>query len=165
LDRQLEALHESWAGRSALGASTSLGPATVRGRIPLLFGGDPTRAGARAARWDGGFTIGGAPAAAAAGMVQAFRESYAAVGGRGVPRVVCLAYFGLGDEEESLRQLRAYYAFGGDRAETIAAGAARSADEIRARLEAYEAMGADEVVFSPSVPDPDQVDRLAEIVA
>jgi len=164
LDRQLEVLHESWAGRPALGPSTSFGPPPTMGRIPILFGGDPVRAGRRAARWEGGFTIGGAPPEAAAGMVAAFRESYASAGGSGNPRVVCLSYFGLGDEAESLRQLRAYYAFTGDRAEMIAAGAARSADGVRRRVEAYREMGVDELVFSPSIPVADEVDRLAEIV-
>ncbi len=164
LDQHLEILHESWAGRPALGVEGGFGPPTARGRIPILFGGDPVRAGRRAARWDGGFTIGGAPAEAASGMVAAFREAYAAAGGDGTPRVVCLSYFGLGDEDESFRQLRAYYAFAGERAEMIASGAARSADEIGRRVEAYRAMGVDELVFSPSVPDADEVDRLAEIV-
>jgi alkanesulfonate monooxygenase SsuD/methylene tetrahydromethanopterin reductase-like flavin-dependent oxidoreductase (luciferase family) len=60
-DQQLEALHESWAGRPPKSATQPFGPTTTRGRIPILFGGDPTRAARRAVRWDGGFTIGGAP--------------------------------------------------------------------------------------------------------
>ncbi len=82
-------------------------------------------------------------------------------GGR-LPRVVCLTYFGLGHEEESHRQLRSYYAYT-PRADAVASGAARSADEIRRRIEAYDALGADELVFTPSVADVDQVDLLADI--
>src|SRR6266498_3929404 len=41
-DQQLEALHESWAGRPPKGATQPFGPTTTRGRIPILFGGDPT---------------------------------------------------------------------------------------------------------------------------
>ena len=162
-DEQLEALHESWAGHPPKGASQPVGPATTRGRIPILFGGDPTRAARRAVRWDGGFTFGGAPPEMAAGMVETFRVAYDEAGGAGTPRVVCLTYFGLGDnEEESIRQLRAYYAFIAERAEWVAKSAARSADEVRARIDAFREIGADELVFTPSVPDVDQVDLLAD---
>lgn len=161
-DEQLVALHESWAGRAPEGSSQPFGPATVRGRIPLLFGGDAARAARRALRWDGGLTIGGAPPETAGPAISTFRESYASLGGSGTPRVVCLAYFGLGDEEESIRQLRAYYAFAGPYADRVASGAARTAEEVRARVEAFEAAGADELVFVPSVPHADEVDRLAD---
>jgi len=162
---QLEALHESWAGRPPKGAAQPFGPTTTRGRIPILFGGDPTRAARRAVRWDGGFTVGGAPPEMAAGMVETFRAAYGEAGGTGTPRVVCLTYFGLGDhEEESIRQLRAYYAFIAERAEWVAKSAARSADEVRARVDAFRDLGADELIFTPSVPDVDQVDLLADAV-
>jgi alkanesulfonate monooxygenase SsuD/methylene tetrahydromethanopterin reductase-like flavin-dependent oxidoreductase (luciferase family) len=162
-DEHLEALHESWAGRPPKGATQPFGPTTTHGRIPILFGGDPTRAARRAVRWDGGFTIGGAPPEMAAGMVETFRAAYGESGGTGTPRVVCLTYFGLGDhEEESVRQLLAYYAFIAERAEWVAKSAARSADEVRARIDAFRDLGADELIFSPSVPDVDQVDLLAD---
>jgi alkanesulfonate monooxygenase SsuD/methylene tetrahydromethanopterin reductase-like flavin-dependent oxidoreductase (luciferase family) len=162
-DQQLEALHESWAGRPPKGATQPFGPTTTRGRIPILFGGDPTRAARRAVRWDGGFTIGGAPPEMAAGMVETFHAAYGEAGGTGTPRVVCLTYFGLGDhEEESIRQLLAYYAFIAERAEWLAKSAARSAEEVRARIDAFRDLGADELIFTPSVPDVDQVDLLAE---
>jgi 2-methylisocitrate lyase-like PEP mutase family enzyme len=78
---------------------------------------------------------------------------------------VCLTYFGLGEtEEESIRQLRAYYAFIAERAEWVAKSAARSADEVRARIDAFREIGADELIFTPSVPDAAQVDLLAEAV-
>jgi 2-methylisocitrate lyase-like PEP mutase family enzyme len=76
---------------------------------------------------------------------------------------VCLTYFGLGDhEEESVRQLLAYYAFIAERAEWVAKSAARSADEVLARIDAFRKIGADELIFTPSVPDVDQVDLLAD---
>ncbi len=62
---------------------------------------------------------------------------------------MCLTYFGLGDhEEESIRQLLAYYAFIAERAEWVAKSAARSADEVRARIDAFREIGADELIFS-----------------
>jgi hypothetical protein len=98
-------------------------------------------------------------------MVEAFRAAYNEGGGSATPRVVCLTYFGLGEhEEESIRQLRAYYGFAGERAEWIAKAAVRSANDVRSRIEAFEEIGADELIFSPSVPDADQVDLLADAV-
>jgi alkanesulfonate monooxygenase SsuD/methylene tetrahydromethanopterin reductase-like flavin-dependent oxidoreductase (luciferase family) len=164
-DEQLESLHESWAGHPPRGATQPFGPTTTRKRIPILFGGDPTRAARRAVRWDGGFTVGGAPPEMAAGMIENFRAAYSKAGVSGTPRVVCLTYFGLGDhEEESIRQLRAYYGFAAERAEWIAKSAARTAEDIRTRIDAFREIGADELIFSPSVPDADQVDLLADAV-
>jgi hypothetical protein len=40
--------------------------------------------------------------------------------------------------------------------------AARSAHEVRARIDAFRELGADELMFSPSVPDVDLVDLLAD---
>jgi alkanesulfonate monooxygenase SsuD/methylene tetrahydromethanopterin reductase-like flavin-dependent oxidoreductase (luciferase family) len=162
-DEQLESLHESWAGHPLKGATQSVGPTTTRGRIPILFGGDPTRAARRAVRWQGGFTIGGAPPEMAVGMIETFRAAYSEAGGSATPRVVCLTYFGLGDtEDESIRQLRAYYAFIAERAEWVAKSAVRSTDEVRARIDAFREIGADELIFTPSVPLVDQVDLLAD---
>ena len=44
----------------------------------------------------------------------------------------------------------------------MAKSAARSADEVRARIDAFREIGADELIFTPSVPDVDQVDLLAD---
>jgi hypothetical protein len=44
----------------------------------------------------------------------------------------------------------------------IADGALRSPDAIRGALQAYQEAGVDELVFDASVPDPGQVDLLAE---
>jgi hypothetical protein len=56
----------------------------------------------------------------------------------------------------------AYYAFIAERAEWVAKSAARSADEVRARIEAFRELGADELIFSHSVHEVDQVDLLAD---
>jgi alkanesulfonate monooxygenase SsuD/methylene tetrahydromethanopterin reductase-like flavin-dependent oxidoreductase (luciferase family) len=166
-DEQLEVLHATWRGEAIDGFDQAFGPTTVRGRVPLLFGGDPARAARRAVRWGAeGLTVGGAPPDAAAQAAQAFRSAFTAEGGTGTPRVVCLTYFSLGDEhrDESIAYLRAYYASIGEYAEMIAQGAARDADEIRRRVETYEAGGVDELILDPSVRHVDQVDRLADVV-
>jgi alkanesulfonate monooxygenase SsuD/methylene tetrahydromethanopterin reductase-like flavin-dependent oxidoreductase (luciferase family) len=165
-DRQLEQLHVAWAGTPLAGSDQPVAPTTVNGTIPILFGGSPGVAARRAVRWQGGYTIGGAPVEQATGMVKDFREVYTELGGRGEPRIVALQYFSLGDEhaETSLRNLRAYYAWLGDWTEGVAQGAARSVDDVRARQASYADIGVDEFIWDPSVASIDQVDRLADAV-
>jgi alkanesulfonate monooxygenase SsuD/methylene tetrahydromethanopterin reductase-like flavin-dependent oxidoreductase (luciferase family) len=164
-DRQLEQLHAAWSGQPLPGTDVAVAPAATRGRIPILFGGDPSIAARRAARWGSGYTIGGAPPEQAVGMVEEFRRRHSELGGEGTPRVAALQYFSLGDEhlEQSLRNLRTYYAHLGDWVEGIAQSAARSPDDIRSRMKAYEDAGVDEVFWDPTVGDVDQVDRLADV--
>jgi alkanesulfonate monooxygenase SsuD/methylene tetrahydromethanopterin reductase-like flavin-dependent oxidoreductase (luciferase family) len=166
LDSDLELLHKAWAGDPLPGTSFPVAPSTQRGRVPLLIGGEARRAAFRAAKWQAGFTIGGAPPELAAGSIQEFRTLYEQAGGAGEPRVVALTYFSLGDEhvEESLHNLRTYYGFLGDWVEAVATGPPRSLQEVRDRTAAFEALGVDELVFDPTVASLDQVDRLADVL-
>jgi alkanesulfonate monooxygenase SsuD/methylene tetrahydromethanopterin reductase-like flavin-dependent oxidoreductase (luciferase family) len=165
-DADLELLHQAWAGEPVAGSPFPVGPPTTRGRIPLLIGGQPQLAGPRAARWDAGFTLGGAPPAMAAGAIGEFKKEWEQAGGTGQPRVLALAYFSLGEEHtaESLHNLRSYYGFLGDWAEGVAGGASRTPEAVKEVADAFEAAGVDELVFDPTVADLDQVDRLADAV-
>jgi alkanesulfonate monooxygenase SsuD/methylene tetrahydromethanopterin reductase-like flavin-dependent oxidoreductase (luciferase family) len=165
-DTDLELLHQAWRGEPVAGSPFPVGPATTRGRIPLLIGGQPALAAPRAARWEAGFTIGGAPPEMAGGAIQGFKKAWEEAGGSGQPRVVALSYFSLGEEhtEESLRNLRTYYGFLGDWAEGIARGTPRTPAAVRERAAAFEELGVDELVFDPTVANLDQVDRLADAV-
>jgi alkanesulfonate monooxygenase SsuD/methylene tetrahydromethanopterin reductase-like flavin-dependent oxidoreductase (luciferase family) len=165
-DADLELLHTAWAGEPVDGSSFPVGPPTTRGRIPLLIGGQPALAAPRAARWDAGFTLGGAPPEMAGGAIQEFIKRFEEAGGTGRPRIVALSYFSLGEEHtgESLHNLRTYYGFLGDWAEGLASGAPRTPQAVRDRAAAFEELGVDELVFDPTVASLDQVDRLAEAV-
>ena len=165
-DADLELLHQAWAGEPVAGSPFPVGPPTTRGRIPLLIGGQPQLAGPRAARWDAGFTLGGAPPAMAASAIGAFKKEWEQAGGTGQPRVLALAYFSLGEEHtaESLHNLRSYYGFLGDWAEQVAGGASRTPEAVKETADAFEAAGLDELIFDPTVADLDQVDRLADAV-
>jgi alkanesulfonate monooxygenase SsuD/methylene tetrahydromethanopterin reductase-like flavin-dependent oxidoreductase (luciferase family) len=166
LDADLELLHQAWAGQPVAGSRFPVGPPTTRGRVPLLIGGQAKLAAPRAARWGAGFTIGGAPPEMAGGAIQEFKAAYEEAGGTGSPRIVALAYYSLGEEhtETSLRNLRSYYGFLGDWAEGIASGAPRTPETVRQTAPAVEEAGVDELIFDPTVPDLDQIDRLAEVV-
>ena len=165
-DADLELLHQAWAGQPVAGSQFPVGPPTTRGRVPLLIGGQAGLAAPRAARWEAGFTIGGAPPEMAAGPIQEFKAAFEQAGGTGTPRVVALSYYSLGEEhtETSLRNLRTYYGFLGDWAEGVAAGAPRTPEAVRHTARAFEELGVDELIFDPTVPDLDQIDRLAEVL-
>jgi alkanesulfonate monooxygenase SsuD/methylene tetrahydromethanopterin reductase-like flavin-dependent oxidoreductase (luciferase family) len=165
-DADLELLHQAWAGEPVAGSPFPVGPRTTRGRVPLLIGGQPQHAAPRAARWDAGFTLGGAPPAMAGGAIGEFRKEWERAGGTGRPRVIALTYFSLGEEHtaESLHNLRSYYGFLGDWAEQVAGGASRTPEAVRETAAAFEALGIDELIFDPTVADLDQVDRLADAV-
>ena len=165
-DADLELLHQAWAGQPVAGSPLPVGPPTTRGRIPLLVGGQPRLAAPRAARWEAGFTIGGAPPEMANDAIREFKKAFEQAGGAGQPRVVVLSYFSLGEEHtaESLHNLRSYYGFLGDWAEGIASGASRTPQAVGETAAAFEAAGVDELIFDPTVADLDQVDRLADAV-
>ena len=165
-DADLELLHQAWAGQPVAGSQFPVGPPATGGRVPLLIGGQSKLAAPRAARWGAGFTIGGAPPEMAGGAIQEFRAAFEQAGGTGTPRVVALTYFSLGEEhtETSLRNLRTYYGFIGDWAEGIARGVPRTPEAVRQVATAFEELGVDELIFDPSVPDLDQIDRLAETI-
>jgi alkanesulfonate monooxygenase SsuD/methylene tetrahydromethanopterin reductase-like flavin-dependent oxidoreductase (luciferase family) len=166
-DTGLELLHQAWRGEPVAGSPFPVGPATTRGRIPVLIGGRPELAAPRAVRWDAGFTLGGAPPSMAGGAIDEFSKAWTEAGGTGRPRVVALAYFSLGEEHtaESLHNLRTYYGFLGDWAEGVASGASRTPAAVREVAAAFEEVGVDELVFDPTVANLDQVDRLADAVA
>jgi alkanesulfonate monooxygenase SsuD/methylene tetrahydromethanopterin reductase-like flavin-dependent oxidoreductase (luciferase family) len=165
-DADLELLHTAWAGEPVAGSPFPVAPPTTRGRIPLLIGGQPALAAPRAARWDAGFTLGGAPPEMAGGAIEEFTKRFEEAGGTGRPRIVALTYFSLGEEhtEESLHNLRTYYGFLGDWAEGLASSAPRTPQAVRDRAAAFEDLGIDELVFDPTVANLDQVDRLADAV-
>jgi len=66
--------------------------------------------------------------------------------------------------EEAGRVLLDYYAYAGEHAERIAASALVTVDAIRESTAAFDSAGCDEVVLFPAVPDPNQVDLLADAI-
>lgn len=165
-DADLELLHRVWAGELIDGSPFPVAPPTISGRIPLLIGGQPQLAAPRAARWGGGYSIGGAPPEMAAGAIQAFKAAWQQAGGTGTPRIVVLSYFSLGADhtDESLHNLRSYYGFLGDWAEAIATSAPRTSQDVRDRVAAFAEAGADELIFDPTVANLDQVSLLADAI-
>jgi alkanesulfonate monooxygenase SsuD/methylene tetrahydromethanopterin reductase-like flavin-dependent oxidoreductase (luciferase family) len=166
-DDTLSILRQAWRGQAVNGGGREPAPAPVRDhRVPILIGGSGERAIRRTAEWGDGWTAGGAPPEAAGALVTRIHAAWAEARRDGEPRLACLAYFSLGDDAEagSLAYLRDYYGFLGDYADRIAGGALRSPQAIRDAAAAYADVGFTEFYLMPTVSDPGQVDRLADVV-
>ena len=165
-DQQLADLRRAFAGEPLLEGSRPVVPDAATQGVPLLIGGTSDAAIRRTVEYGVGWTAGGAPASMMAPFLDRLREAWRSAGREGSPRFVALNYFSLGDTEEQSRgYLRDYYGiFGPETAEMIANGAHRSPQAVKDAIAAFEAAGVDELILDPTVPDPSQVDLLAEVV-
>ena len=157
LGEQLAELRELWE-------KGEVGPEPVQpGGPPLLAGGLSGEAFARMARCADGYVHGGGPprafAAAAARAWAAWRD----LERPGRPELWGQGYFALGDDAGAA-YLRDYYAFTGPFAEKIAAGNLTSGRAVKDFVRGYEDAGCDHLVLLPTVSDPAQLDRLADVL-
>ena len=171
-DRQLEFLDRAWRGEPVVagdfaGETRSVAPEPLEGQgIPVLIGGHSRRAVRRTVRWGAGWTGAGGGPRRAEPMVRAVREAWQEAGRHGEPRLLGLAYFCADGRfaTESDRYLLAYYGYAGDHARTIADQAVRTPEQIRGIVDAFADIGVNEIVFTPTVADLGEVDRLADLV-
>jgi alkanesulfonate monooxygenase SsuD/methylene tetrahydromethanopterin reductase-like flavin-dependent oxidoreductase (luciferase family) len=132
--------------------------------MELLVGGASGAALARMARYADGYAHGGGPPRAFASAAARARAAWHDLGRPGAPLLWGQAYFALGDPDRGSDYLRDYYAFTGPFAETVAAANLTSPRAIRDLVRGYRAEGCDELVLLPTVSDPAEVDRLAEVL-
>ncbi|HEX4725007.1 MAG TPA: LLM class flavin-dependent oxidoreductase [Pseudonocardiaceae bacterium] len=132
--------------------------------MELLVGGNSGAALARMARYADGYAHGGGPPRAFASAAARARAAWHDLGRPGEPALWGQAYFALGDPAAGTAYLRDYYAFTGPFAETVAAANLTSAGAIRDLVRGYRAEGCDELVLLPTVADPAEVARLAEVL-
>jgi alkanesulfonate monooxygenase SsuD/methylene tetrahydromethanopterin reductase-like flavin-dependent oxidoreductase (luciferase family) len=161
-DEQLAYLRDAWEeGR--------VGPAPARPDGPeLLVGGSGGQAFARMARYADGYVHGGGPPRAFASAASKAWAAWTDAGRPGRPRLWGQAYFALGerpDLDRGAAYLRDYYAFTGPFAERIAAGNLTSPQMVKDLARGYEEAGCDHLVLLPTVADPAQLERLAEVLA
>jgi alkanesulfonate monooxygenase SsuD/methylene tetrahydromethanopterin reductase-like flavin-dependent oxidoreductase (luciferase family) len=174
LDRALAEMAAVWDGADR-GLAGPIGPPS-QPAPPLFVGGFAPNAFRRAARFGAGWIGAGPPAALAAGRAQA-EVAWEAVGREDRPRVIAIAYFGLGPggRECAASYLRAYYEFAGRsehllpgdamadlRPEDLVAAALTDPAAVRGAATAFAASGCDELILLPTDTDPAQVDHLAE---
>jgi alkanesulfonate monooxygenase SsuD/methylene tetrahydromethanopterin reductase-like flavin-dependent oxidoreductase (luciferase family) len=166
LEEQITVMKRIWSGEK-FGTAGGIGPEPVRPAGPeIILGGQTEASFRRVARLADGWIMGGGTpdmfAQAAAAVDQAWQEA----GRPGKPRKLTLAYFALGPDARAQADnyLLHYYAWFGDIASQIAAGAAVSAEMVKSYAAAFESAGCDEIIWVPTGSTLDQVRLLAEAV-
>lgn len=171
LDAQLPVLRRLWAGE-ALDAAAGLGPIGIGPHAPggpeLLIGGYVPAVARRIAAWGDGFMApgGGEPARMAA-LWADIEAAWAAAGRTGQPRWLSSSYVALGPhaDAQAAAYIRASYAYDPALAERRLKGIPTTPAAVRELLERQRSMGVDEFVLRPCAPDPELLDRLADLVA
>jgi alkanesulfonate monooxygenase SsuD/methylene tetrahydromethanopterin reductase-like flavin-dependent oxidoreductase (luciferase family) len=167
LDEQVAMMKRVWSGEE-FGTAGGIGPEPARpGGPEIILAGSTEASFRRVARLADGWIMGGGTPGMFAQSAAAVDKAWQDAGRTGQPRKVTLAYFALGPEARSQADgyLLRYYAWLGEFASQIAAGAAASAEMIRSYVAAFEASGCDEIIFVPTGSRLDQVSLLAEAIA
>ncbi|TLG03786.1 LLM class flavin-dependent oxidoreductase [Nocardia cyriacigeorgica] len=166
LDQQLEQLRRVWSGEPFGADCGPIGPAPTRpGGPELLFGGFKPVALERVARWGDGY-LSAVPPHWAEGLFDTVRTSWREHGRDGEPRIVAQVNVALGPQQvvdQARAAIGAYYGFT-DWADNMVSGMRTTPDEIRAVLEQFADLGADEVMLYCYGTDPEQVDRIADVI-
>jgi alkanesulfonate monooxygenase SsuD/methylene tetrahydromethanopterin reductase-like flavin-dependent oxidoreductase (luciferase family) len=164
-DQDLELIHRVWAGESIDDLLNPVGPTPTKDqRVPILIGGSTEAAIRRTIRYGIGWTAGGAPPDAVAPFAERVRAAWKDSGRPGDPKIVALSYYSVGEEEAAKRYVTDYYGFLGDFSTQMAEWIPKDVNAIKATVNAFEEIGVDELILDATVDDPDQVDKLAEIV-
>jgi alkanesulfonate monooxygenase SsuD/methylene tetrahydromethanopterin reductase-like flavin-dependent oxidoreductase (luciferase family) len=159
-DDQLENLRDLW--------DSELGPKPAQpGGPELLVGGSSDLAFARVARYAAGYVHGGGPPRAFARAADTARAAWVDAGRPDRPVLWGQSYFALGEDavERGRGYMLDYYAFTGPFAERIAEGLLTNPQQIASQVRGYAEAGCDDLVLLPAVNDPQQVERLADVVA
>ncbi|HYT12474.1 MAG TPA: LLM class flavin-dependent oxidoreductase [Candidatus Nitrosopolaris sp.] len=164
IDAALELMHRAWRGEPLPGTEQPLTPRLLSGDgVPIMFGGGAEPVIRRVVKYGIGWTQGGGTPESLTAMMERINAAWKAARRAGKPKFRALAYFVIGDElhEEAESNLVSYYGEFGSR---VWRGTVKSADEAKERVNAYEAVGADELILFIAAPHLDQVDRLAAAV-
>ncbi|WP_031467992.1 LLM class flavin-dependent oxidoreductase [Sciscionella sediminilitoris] len=166
LDQQLDVLRRLWSGLPYGEEAGPIGPAPTRPEGPrMLFGAFRPAALERVGRWGDGALIAAAPSWAG-GIIDTVRSAWEAHGRSGSPRIVAQVNLALGPESvlaEARAAIGSYYAFTGN-PEYMVDGMLTGPVQVREAVKAFADLGADELVFYCHGRDPEQVDRLADIL-
>ena len=158
LSSQLAQMRDIWE-------DSSIGPQPATAGGPqLLVGGGSGASFARAARHADGYVHGGGPPRAFASAADKARAAWSEAGRPGAPALWGQSYFTLTDPAAGDAYMRDYYAFTGGFVERIAAGLLTTREAVREQINGYAEAGCDELVLLPATSDPQELDRLAEVI-
>ena len=165
-DEELEILTKIWSGQPLNDTIGSIGPNPSQSKGPeILIGGYSPASIQRVGRWGNGFIAGGRDPKGTQQFFQFAQETWQGAGRPGKPRLVGCFYYALGPDakERAGAYLRNYYSFIGPMVDGMINSLPLTIDAIKGRIQAYEEIGADEVIIWPCTPDLEQFDQLAEL--
>lgn len=166
-DEQLALMARIWSGQTMNDEVESIGPAPVQpGGPEILLGGYSPAAVRRLEYWGNGFMAGGGDPRVADQFFRLTEERWRNAGRAGKPRLVGCAYFALGERaaERGTVSLLHYYSFAPERARHIAGALPTSPEKVQALIQAYKDIGSDELILWPTIPEMDQLSRLADVI-
>ncbi|HXZ04005.1 MAG TPA: LLM class flavin-dependent oxidoreductase [Ktedonobacteraceae bacterium] len=165
-EEELATLHNIWSGQPLSEKMGSIGPKPAQSGGPeILIGGYSPAAIRRVAHWGNGFIAGGRDPKGTQQFFRLAEETWKIAGRPGEPRLVGCFYYALGPDakERASVYLRSYYSMLGPMVETMIDNLPMTFDAIKARVQAYEDIGADEVIMWPCTNDLEQLDQLTEL--
>ncbi|MGZ3627866.1 MAG: LLM class flavin-dependent oxidoreductase [Ktedonobacteraceae bacterium] len=165
-DEELEILTKVWSGQPLNDTIGPIGPNPSQSKGPeILIGGYSPASIQRVGRWGNGFIAGGRDPKGTQQFFQFAQETWQGAGRPGKPRLVGCFYYALGPDakERAGAYLRNYYSFMGPMVDGMINSLPLTIDAIQGRIQAYEEIGADEVIIWPCTPDLEQFDQLAEL--
>lgn len=162
LAEQLASIRDLWEQRPMAM------PLEVSPTPDLLVGGGSDITFARVARYADGYVHGGGPPRAFARAADKARAAWADASRPGTPRLWGQGYFALGDDATiaaAIAYMRQYYAFTGSYVERIVAELLTTPQSVAQFVRGYAEAGCDDLVLFPAVAHPDQLARLAAVLA
>ncbi len=168
-EAELALMRRVWARQPLADDVGPVGPPPARqGGPEVLLGGYAPAAIRRAGRLGDGYISGGG--ADPNQLQQAYRlveEAWTEAGRSGRPRFVGAVYYALGPDARSqgAPYLRDYYGMQPQMAEGIANSFPATAEAVKQVIDIFTGIGTDEIVLWPTIPDLEQVDRLADLVS
>ncbi|MEV0705654.1 LLM class flavin-dependent oxidoreductase [Saccharopolyspora sp. NPDC050389] len=159
LDEQMRLMHRLWAGEPYCDQAGPIGPAV---RPEVVFGGFVPAAIDRVGRWGDGFLAAG-PLDYMETTFRLAEKSWQTHDRPGRPRLIGQLNAAIGPDavaDEARTEMTEYYGNPG-----FANAMVTTTADLKAQLQRLEDLGADEAILYCWSPDPDQVDRMADVVA
>ncbi|GCE31711.1 luciferase [Dictyobacter alpinus] len=166
-DEQLATMKRIWEGQPVASDIGPVGPAPAHAGGPeILIGGNTPVALQRVGRWGNGYIVGGGGPAMAHKGYQLAEKAWQDAGRSGKPRFVACMYYGLGANaaEQAGAYIRNYYSFMPQIAESVVSSLPTTPEAVKAAIQAFEAIGLDELIIWPCIAESDQLDRLADVI-
>ncbi|HLZ58142.1 MAG TPA: LLM class flavin-dependent oxidoreductase [Ktedonosporobacter sp.] len=165
--RQLETMSRIWSGEPMSESVGPIGPAPVQPGGPEVLIGSYSEAGIkRVGHFNHGYIAGGRAPQQVPEFFKMAEQAWQAAGRPGKPRLVACTYFGLGPDAANkvATSFLDYYTFMGPAAQQVASRIPSTPEAVRAIIEAFQNIGADELILWPGIAELDQINRLQDLL-